>query len=224
MSLAHDSTPARHCQRNRCWFSMTALLLLLARCGPSFADATIPDPAHETRAIVTQAVAILHNTSMSPERRRRELTKLAEGKLDFARMARGSLGSHWDELSPAQRDRFVSLFTAFFEAAYLSKIQDYANLDIRVNDEKFTDRNHAEVNAGVLQPGQDRIPITFMFARHGNDWIVYNVAIEEVGMIENYRAQFDRIIRAHGISRLMADLQAKQARLGALLGTRRGAS
>ena len=54
--------------------------------------------------------------------------------------------------------------------------------------------------------------------------MVYDVAIENVGMIENYRAQFDRIIRAHGISQLMADLQAKQAQLGAGLGTTRGAS
>ena len=140
------------------------------------------------------------------------------------RMARGSLGSHWAELTPAQRDRFVSLFTGFFEAAYLNKIQDYANLDIRVSDERFTDRDYARVDASVVQPGNENVPVTFMFVRRGKDWMVYDVAIENVGMIENYRAQFDRIIQAHGISQLMADLEAKQAQLGALLGARHDAS
>jgi phospholipid transport system substrate-binding protein len=200
------------------------LLLLLAACLPSFADVAVRDPARETRAMVAQAVAILRNTNIPVERRRREIMKLAEDKLDFARMARGSLGQHWGELTPAQRHRFVALFTGFFEAAYLNKIQDYANLDIRVSDEEFTDHDYARVDAKVMQAGSEDIPITFMLARRGDDWIVYDVAIENVGMIENYRAQFDRIIRAHGISQLMADLQAKQAQLGMLLGHAHGAS
>jgi len=175
--------------------------------------------------MVAQAVAILRNTAIPPEQRRRQLMKLAESKLDFGRMAQGSLGQHWTELTPAQRDRFVSLFTGFLEAAYLNKIQDYANLDIRVsNKAKLAGGNFARVDASVAQPGSETIPITFMLERRGTAWMVYDVAIENVGMIENYRTQFDRIIRAHGISQLMADLQAKQAQLGAGLGTTRGAS
>jgi phospholipid transport system substrate-binding protein len=211
-------------RRTSCWFAAIQLLLLLATPWRSFADVAGSDPARQTRAIVAQAVAILHATSISPARRRAALIKLAANKFDFARMARGSLGSHWGELTPAERERFVSLFTGFFEAAYLSKIQDYANLDIRVGAEKFSDHNLAQVDASVIQPGEDTIPITFMLAQRGNDWMVYDVAIENVGMIENYRAQFDRVIQAHGISQLMADLQAKQAHLRAGLGAGPGAS
>jgi phospholipid transport system substrate-binding protein len=218
-SLARDSIPAQQRKRNRCWCSTILLLLLFTWSWPSFADVTARDPASETRAMVAQAVAILHNTSISPERRRREAIKLAESKLDFVRMAQGSLGSHWAELTPAQRDRFVSLFTRFFEAAYLNKIQDYAHLAIQVSSEKFTDGNYARGDASVAQAGNEKVQITFMLARRGKDWMVYDVAIENVGMIENYRAQFDRIIRAHGISQLLADLEAKQAQLGPLLGT-----
>ena len=174
--------------------------------------------------MIAQAVAILHNTSISSEQRRNEVIKLAQGKLDFARMAQGSLGSHWAALTPSQRDRFVFLFTAFFEAAYLNKIQDYANLKIGVSNEKFTRGNYARVDATIVQPGEEDIPLSFMLVRRGNEWMVYDIAIEGVGMIENYRAQFDRIIRAHGISQLMADLQAKQAQLGSRLGNRQDPS
>jgi phospholipid transport system substrate-binding protein len=203
---------------------MTAVLLLLAPHRPSFADVGASDPARATRAILSQAIAILHNTSISPAERRQEIMTLAENKLDFARMARGSLGHHWAELTPAERDRFVALFTGFFEVAYLSKIQDYANLEIHVSNERFAGLDYAQVDAVVVQPGSDNVPLTFMLARHGNNWMVYDVAIENVGMIENYRAQFDRVIRAHGLSQLMADLRAKQAQLGAGLGAHPNAS
>ncbi len=221
--LSCDSAVQQRKRKAR-WFTAVLWILLLAPPGRSLADVASSDPARQTRAIVTQAVAILHNTSISPERRRAALIKLAGGKLDFRLMAQGSLGSHWAELSPAQRERFVSLFTGFFEAAYLRKIQDYANLDIQVDDEKFSDHNHARVDARVMQPGQDTIPVSFMLERHGSAWMVYDVQFENVGMIENYRAQFDRVIRAHGISQLMSDLQAKQAQLGAGLGKVHGTS
>jgi phospholipid transport system substrate-binding protein len=221
--LAHSSIPAGRWGKKR-WHRTILLFLLVAPSWPSFANITVPDPAGETRAMMAQAIAILHNSSMSAEQRRSEVIKLAESKLDFPRMARGSLGSHWAELSAVQRDRFVSLFTGFFEAAYLNKIQDYASLQIRVTDEKFTGGDYARVDASVIQPGEDDVPISFMLVRRGKDWMVYDVAIENVGMIENYRAQFDRIIRARGISQLMADLQAKQAQLGERLGNRGGAS
>jgi phospholipid transport system substrate-binding protein len=196
--------------------------VLVVAVGRSSAVVMVPDPAKETRTMVGQALDILHNTRMSPEQRRRKLIQVAESNFDLPTMARGALGSHWNELSPAQRERFVSLFAAFIEDAYLDKIQDYANLHISVNGEKFGDRNHASVNASVAQPGQDEIPITFLLERRGPDWAVYDVVIEEVGMIENYRAQFDRVIRSHGIARLMNDLESKQAQLGARLGSGRG--
>jgi phospholipid transport system substrate-binding protein len=206
------------------WLIAVSLLVVLTPTGRSFADITASDPAHETQSMVAQAIAILRNSNISIDERRRLVIKLAARKLDFERMARGSLGPHWTELTLSERDRFVSLFTGFFEAAYLNKIQDYSNLEIRVANETFAGRNYARVDATVIEPASDNVPITFLLARHGSNWMVYDVEFENVGMIENYRAQFDRIIRAHGIAQLMADLQAKQAQLGAALGTRRGSS
>jgi phospholipid transport system substrate-binding protein len=223
-SLARATTPAWHRSRKPSLRATILLLFLVVQPWPSFSDITAPDPASETRAMIAQAVAILHNTRISADQRRSEVIKLAESKFDFARMAEGSLGSHWAGLAPAQRDRFVDLFTAFFEAAYLNKIQDYANLRIRVSDENFTGGDYARVDASVVQPGEEGIPITFMLGRRGKEWMVYDVTIEGVGMIENYRAQFDRIIRAHGISQLMADLHAKQAQLRSRLGNGRNPS
>jgi phospholipid transport system substrate-binding protein len=70
----------------------------------------------------------------------------------------------------------------------------------------------------VLQPGEDPIEITFMLEHAPRDWLMYNVVVDGVGMVENYRAQFDRVIRTRGLSRLEAELRIKPAKLDTMLG------
>jgi len=194
-------------------------LTMGAGATPTQDGGSIRDPLAEVRDSVGQAVAILHNSQLPVDQRRRELRALAEHKLDLPKMARGSLGGHWNELTQAERDQFVPLFTAFIEDAYLSQIQNYENLKIDASKETRLDADHVNVAATVAQPGEDILPITFMLERRGDDWMVYDVAVEDVSMVENYRAQFDRVIRSQGLARLLASLRQKQRELGALVGS-----
>jgi phospholipid transport system substrate-binding protein len=193
-----------------------ALLLTSGRSAAALADVVTPLAA--VRGAIDQTVGILHDQQAPLEERRRELRQLAERNLDLARMARVALGTHWDQLGDAQRTEFVSLFAAFIEAAYLDQIQDYAKLRIDVSAESFGDPHHARVSATVLQPGEAPLPITFMLENTDHRWLVYDVAVSDISMVENYRAQFDRVIRSHGIAELMERLRQKQAQLAALLG------
>ncbi len=188
---------------------------------PAMRAAALTDPATPlvaVRSAIDRTVGILHDQQAPLEQRRRELRALAERKLDLARMARGALGSHWNELSETQRAEFVPLFAAFIETAYLDQIQDYAKLRIDVSAQSLGDPDHARVSATVLQPNEEPIPITFMLENSDHRWLVYDVTVSDISMVENYRAQFDRVIRSQGISVLMDRLRQKQAQLAALLG------
>ena len=199
-------------------------LMLLGEISPGFPGSARADaaasPLNEVKATVNRAVTILHDQTISVEQRRRELQQLAEHHLDLAKMARGSLGDHWDQLTPAQRDEYVSLFAAFIEDAYLVQIQDYAKLNIDVTREKFSGPGYAQVFATVLQPHEEPLPIVFMLERNGDEWIVYDVSVEDVSMVENYHAQFDRVIRSQGMPQLLNALRQKKVRLAALVGER----
>ena len=175
-------------------------------------------PLATVRLTLGDALAILHNRQMPVEQRQRALRELAERNLDLPRMARGSLDQHWNDLKPAEREEFVSLFSAFIEAAYLIQIQDYVELKIAVSKERSVGPDYAMVDATVIQPHEDDLPITFMLERRGNDWIVYDVEVEDVSMVENYRTQFDRVIREQGLAQLLNDLRTKQKQLAALIG------
>lgn len=191
-------------------------VLTLGTCAGAFADMATPLAA--VRSSIDQTVRILHDQQMPVEQRRRELRELAERNLDLARMARAALGDKWSQLSESQRAEFVPLFAAFIEAAYLDQIQDYAKLRIDVSTESLADPDHARVSATVLQPGEEPIPIIFMLENSEHRWIVYDVAVSDISMVDNYRAQFERVIRSQGIGALMVRLKQKRAQLEALLG------
>jgi phospholipid transport system substrate-binding protein len=184
--------------------------------GVVFADTGTPRGA--VTSAIDDTIAILHNTGMPVGQRRRELRALAQQKLDLAKMAEGVLGTHWVEMTPAQQQQFVPLFEAFIEAAYLGEIQEYAKLKIEVGTQTRERADRARVDATVLQSGEDPIEIAFMLERTPRGWLMYDVVVDDVGMVENYRAQFDRVIRTRGLSRLEAELRIKQAKLDAMLG------
>jgi phospholipid transport system substrate-binding protein len=192
------------------------LALVLSAASARAADAEAPLKVVKTE--LNQALTIVHNQQMPVAERRRELRALAERDLDLAFMARESLGDHWNEIAPAQRNEFVGLFTAFIEDAYLTQIQDYTNLQIDASQARLIPPNYAEVNATITQPHEDPMPVTFRLDRQGDKWLVYDVDVEGVSMVRNYRAQFNREINDHGLPRLLDDLRAKKKQLDALTG------
>jgi len=183
----------------------------------SSARAAREAPRAKVKMTLGGALAILHDQQLPVDQRRRAMLQLADRNLDLAQMARGALGDHWNELTPPQRDEFVGLFGAFIEAAYLTQIQEYVNLNIDVGKETVVSSDYATVDATVEQPHEDALPITFMLERRGDDWLVYDVTVEGVSMVENYRAQFYRVIKRDGLAQLLDDLRVKQQQLTALI-------
>ncbi|HLK87152.1 MAG TPA: ABC transporter substrate-binding protein [Candidatus Binataceae bacterium] len=191
---------------------------LLAAASLSGAAIPVDTPRAAVVSAIDQAIAVLHDTAMPVEQRRRALRALAEHNLDLAKMAATVLGTHWTEMTPAQQQQFVPLFEAFIESAYLDEIQEYARLKIEIGDQTLEGADHARVAATVLQPGEDPIKIDFMLERGPRGWLMFDVVVDDIGIIENYRAQFDRVIRTRGLARLEAELRMKQAKLDAMLG------
>lgn len=197
---------------------LAVLLLAPSRHGANAALAEAGTPRATVLNAIDDAVALLHNTAMPVAQRRRQLRALVERNLDLAKMAQEVLGTHWTEMTPAQQQEFVPLFEAFLEGAYLDEIQEYSKLKIDVGGATLEGADQARVTATVLQPGEDPIEITFLLERGPRGWLMYDVVVDDIALVGNYRAQFDRVIRTRGLGRLEAELRIKQAKLDAMLG------
>jgi len=189
-----------------------AVLAAAALALPLRAAAAAPDPMTIVKATVDKFVGILTDPALKSDvsARRQRLKDTAAERFDFAEMGRSALGVHWRDLSDQQRKDFVDLFTRFVEAAYISRLESYSGQQIDFVKETNDGPDYAQVNTNVIQPGADPIGLNYRLKLEGNDWKVYDVTVDNISIVANYRNQFNRVINDRGFDALMSDMRAKQ--------------
>ena len=188
------------------------LMLLLATAAPT--PTPTDAPVQELRNRVDRAVQALSDPSLKgaskvPERRAR-VRKIADEIFDFNEMAKRALGVHWQQLQPAERERFVRTFADLLDRAYFEKIDSYNGEKVQYLPPKL-EADQATVQTRVTTDKGTEIPVDYRMINEGGHWMVYDVIIEGVSLVSNYRAQFDRIIRTGSVADLLRRMEAQVA-------------
>jgi phospholipid transport system substrate-binding protein len=144
------------------------------------------------------------------ERRRVEVQRIADRLFDFPEMARRALAIHWRDRTPQEQGEFVLVFKQLLARAYLGKLENYAGEQIVYLGETV-DGDFATVRSKIVTGRGAEIPVDYRLHLVGSRWAVYDVAVQGVSFVANYRGQFDKIIRSSSYSSLMRDLRAKYA-------------
>lgn len=199
--------------------ALAILALMLAEAARPAPAWALTRPIDEVRQVVNQSLPVLRDKHTPLTQRRRQLRGLLENHFDFADMARIALGYHWRELNAAQRTQFTQLFKAFIENAYLGKIQDYSGQNVAVLGENSEGEGFARVRSEIVQQGKQPIKVDYLLREINGDWKIYDVTVDAISIVANYRNQFNRVINDQGFDKLMADMRAKQQQLQASLGS-----
>jgi phospholipid transport system substrate-binding protein len=183
------------------------------------APAVANDPMAQVRSGVSDVMEVFKVPEMPLAVRREKLRGLGGKYFDFNSMARSVMGYHWRELSPAQRDEFVTVFTRFIADAYLSKLQDYTVkkvadelpiVNIKFTRETFDGPDYAQVYSTVtLKEQKDPLEVNYLMHRADGIWKVYDVTVDAISVIANYRNQINRVMNEGGYDKLVADLRSK---------------
>ncbi len=144
--------------------------------------------------------------------RRDQLRKILYSGFDFSEMAKRSLGSQWRRLSPQEQGEFVQLFTDLIERAYIDRIESYRNETFRYPKEKL-DGSFAEVESRIVAQKGEEYTLLYKLQLAGSEWKVYDVVIENISLVNNYRSQFNRIIAGSSYQELVQRMKAKQVNL-----------
>jgi phospholipid transport system substrate-binding protein len=176
-------------------------------------------PLETVNQVINKTLPVLRDKRTPLPQRRRQLRGLLEQHFDFSDMARIALGYHWRQIGPSQRAQFTQLFTAFIENAYLSKIQDYSGQDVAVLGENSEGEGFARVRSQIVQPGKQPIKVDYLLRDLDGDWKIYDVTVDAISIVANYRNQFNRVINDKGFDKLMADMRSKQQQLQASMGS-----
>jgi len=192
----------------------TLLLLLAAFFVTTRAFAT---PMSDVKKTVDEVVRIVSDKEMkhSDKKRRLALKKSISVIFDYGEMAKLSLGKHWKTRTPAEKKQFTDLFATVLENSYAVKIESYNNEKV-VYIKESIDGNHAEVKSKVITAKRDEYTLDYRLLNENGKWMVYDVVIEGVSLVSNYRSQFNRIIGANGYGELVKKLQNKTSELKAL--------
>lgn len=192
------------------------LLLLLAFTMLMAPVGALASATDEVRTVVDRVVSIVSDMEMKKPnnegKRRAALDRTIGTIFDYDEMARLSLGTHWRERTPAERQEFVRLFKTLLEKSYADKIESYNNEKIAYLKESL-DGDNAEVKSKIVTAKREEFTLDYRLKKEGGKWRVYDVVIEGVSLVANYRSQFNRIVRSQGYGALVKKLKDKSAEI-----------
>jgi len=187
-----------------------ALILALLLAIP--AAALAGQPTDIVKSTVDEVLRLLSDPGLkSPDKKkqRRQMIKRAiDRHFDYDEMSKRSLGASWRNLTPAQRSEFVGLFADLLEASYAEKIERFSDEKVNYTGEILDGADYAEVRTTIIRKN-DRIPMDYRLYKAEGSWKVYDVVIEGVSLVSNYRSQFSRIIREGSYGELVRRLRTK---------------
>ena len=188
--------------------ALSAILILVLMVSAAMAA----DPKEVAKQVIDKALSILNDPAYAGPAKKQQrfsmVKQIVDRHFDYREMAKRSLGATWNSLSNPQREEFVRLFAELLEASYADKIDRYVkNVRIDYPGERL-DGDYAEVPTVVVRPN-DRIPLTYRLHNESGTWMVYDVVIEGVSLVSNYRSQFSRIISESSYAELVQRLRNK---------------
>jgi phospholipid transport system substrate-binding protein len=169
-------------------------------------------PTDTVQANVNKVLDVLRDPKLKPVSakaiKKEKLRPIYERMFDDVELSRRTLARNWNSLNAAQRQEFVQLFRQVLEKAYIDKILSYTNEKIVFDRESTLAENQVEVQTRVVTASKE-IPISYRMILKNGTWKVYDVVIENVSLILNYRTQFNEILAKNSPEQLLVTLRQK---------------
>jgi phospholipid transport system substrate-binding protein len=198
------------CTRQRAAFTAVALLLFAVVAWPASAGAG--GAADELRLSIDKILGILAAPELKGEghvrERRAALHTVVDDAIDFPEAARRALAVHWRVRTDAEREEFVRLFKDLVAYSYIRIMEPYAGETVQIVGESQGD-GLTTVLTRIHRRQGEPVPVDYRMHRRGGHWLIYDVAVEGVSLVGNYRVQFNTIIQTSSYDELIRRMRAR---------------
>ena len=186
-------------------FLILAASIALTVANIAAADAS---PTDTVRGSVDSILTLLQNKELDQATRRKEMRKVINGRFDFRAMSQRTLATNWKKASKEQQQEFVQLFSQLIENTYIGRVEAYTDEKVDFPGEKVK-KKKAVVETLILTATAD-IPINYkVYQKKNGEWWVYDVIIEGISLISNYRSSYQEIVKKEGFNGLIAKMKNK---------------
>jgi phospholipid transport system substrate-binding protein len=171
-------------------------------------------PTEQVRATADRVLEILNDPKFAGGGAKQEQRELLRAtiypRFDFDEMSRRSLGPTWRRISKAEQEEFVQLFKQLLEESYINNIQGFHGEKIIYGSE-LQEQDYARVDTKLIPKEGEPVTITYNLHKVGEDWKVYDVVIEDISIVNNYRAQFGRLVAKEPFSKVLDRMRERVA-------------
>ena len=194
------------------WMTLVPMVLMMA-FGWTF-PAWAGVPTEKVKETADKIIAIVSDPSLKDPakaaQRRERIRRTVDDLCDWEEMSRRSLGRHWAQRTEQEKKEFVHLFGQLLERTYIDKVEGYSGEKVNYLGERV-DGDYAEVDVKIVTNKNTEIPVIYRMRAKDQKWWVYDMVIEGVSLVNNYRTQFSDIMAKSSFEGLMKKLREKSA-------------
>ena len=186
------------------------LLFLLGSAVPGWSG----EPTDKIKQTTDKIISIVKNPALKgpakAEEKRKMIRQAVDERFDWEEMAQRALARHWSQRTPEEKKEFVRLFGDLLERTYLNKVEGYSGEKVQYEGESV-DGDYSAVKVKIVTDKNVDIPVEYRLRKINANWLVYDISIEGVSLVNNYRSQFNTIISQSSFGNLVKKLKEKGA-------------
>ena len=188
-----------------------AVLLTALLISSSVVNVFAGEPTEQLKTDVDSIITTLNDKTIAQDQKKQKIIELIRRRFNFELMSQWILGVNWKKATPDQRERFIDLFTQLLENTYMGRIEAYTGTysgnNVKYVEEKIK-KGRALVKTLIVTESNE-IPVNYKLSKNSNEWRVYDVVIEEVSLVRNYRSTYREIVGKEGFDGLFDRMEKK---------------
>ena len=183
------------------------IFIMVLMTSSSLLAADFSTPMGRVKDSVGRVISILNDKSLDREESWQKIASVIDDGFDFRSMSQSVLATNWKKATPEERDRFTEFFSQYIEETYRSRIEAYTDEEIIYKDEVI--RGKRAVVETIIKTDTVEIPINYKLKENDGVWYAYDVIVEGVSLINNYRNTFAVIVKNEGMDGLLLNIQRR---------------
>ena len=165
-------------------------------------------PTEQIQATIQQVLKVVSGSSNGEEERKEMLRNALMPRFDWAEMAKQALGKHWNSVASRQ-DEFIAAFAEFLGNSYVDRIGSYKDEKILFVHESV-ERNQAQVDTKIVSNKGEPTAVNYRLHQVQGEWKIFDVVVEDISLVNNYRSQFNRILTTGSLDDLLKRMREKE--------------
>ena len=183
------------------------IFIMILMTSSNLIAADFSTPMGRVKDSVGRVITILKDKSLDRETSWERIAAVIDDGFDFRSMSQSVLATNWKKASAEERSRFTEFFSQYIEETYRSRIEAYTDEEIIYKDEVI--RGKKAIVETVIKTSSTEIPVNYKLKNNDGEWFAYDVIVEGISLVNNYRNTFAVIVKNEGMEGLLSDIQRR---------------